>query len=508
MNNNNESTLDQSSILDFYAGKTLFITGFSGFLGKVLVEKILRCIDVKRVYVLLRGKRGLSPAERLKQILNKQPFTFHDKTVLNAYKVVAVEGDLGAPNLGIDQKTCDKLIEEVNVVLHCAADVRFDADLESNLVNNVKGTEYLIDLCHQFAHLEAMVHVSTAYSFCDRLVIEEKVYPMEFGYDEVENVLKSPDAAFKKKQTEKFLAGRPNPYTLTKALGEDLVMKKRGNIPTSIVRPSIVISSVNEPAPGWVDTIQGIQGIGLAAQIGLLQTVDWNYWAAVDTIAVDICANFIIASAWYSVCKKPNECMVYNLTAGAFHPEMTWGGIFELAREAAYVYPSKKQLRPLMAPPKYKRARFYYPLEKFLYHTFFAILLDMIISLFGYKRFLYKQACRLNKGLDLVVFFTTHEFKIKTDRYLELVDSLSPKDYKLFYCDVRKFNFSEYIVDCVKGFKKYFLKEDEADIASAKKQVMIVCALYRFIQLMFLGLIGKYLFSLGCYLLSTTVTSS
>ncbi len=94
------------------------------------MEKILRCIDVKRVYVLLRGKRGLSPAERLKQILNKQPFTFHDKTVLNAYKVVAVEGDLGAPNLGIDQKTCDKLIEEVNVVLHCAADVRFDADLE------------------------------------------------------------------------------------------------------------------------------------------------------------------------------------------------------------------------------------------------------------------------------------------------------------------------------------------------------------------------------------------
>lgn len=87
-------------------------------------------------------------------------------------------------------------------------------------------------------------------------------------------------------------------------MSEDLVTKKRGKIPTSIVRPSIVTSSVQEPAPGWVDTIQGLQGIGLAAQIGLLQTVDWNYWAACDTIAVDICANFIIASAWYSATKK------------------------------------------------------------------------------------------------------------------------------------------------------------------------------------------------------------
>lgn len=97
---------------------------------KVLLEKILRSVDVNRVYVLLRGKRELSPSERLKKLLNSQPFTFHDKTILNSYKVIAVEGDLTSPNLGIDLDTFEKLKNEVNIVIHCAADVRFDSDLE------------------------------------------------------------------------------------------------------------------------------------------------------------------------------------------------------------------------------------------------------------------------------------------------------------------------------------------------------------------------------------------
>ena len=86
---------------------------------------------------------------------------------------------------------------------------------------------------------------------------------------------------------------------------------------------------------------------------------------------------------------------------------------------------------------------------------------------------LYRQAQRLNKGLDLVVFFTTHEFKIKTDNYLELVESLTPKDTKLFNCDVRKCDFNNYLADWVKGFRKFLLKEDERDIPYARRQVMM-----------------------------------
>lgn len=47
------------SIADFYGGKNILITGATGFMGKVLVEKLLRdCRDVKSIYVLVRMKRG------------------------------------------------------------------------------------------------------------------------------------------------------------------------------------------------------------------------------------------------------------------------------------------------------------------------------------------------------------------------------------------------------------------------------------------------------------------
>lgn len=94
------------------------------------------------------------------------------------------------------------------------------------------------------------------------------------------------------------------------------------------------------------------------------------------------------------------------------------------------------------------------------------ISLTLIVSLS-------RQAKRLNKGLDLVVFFTTHDFKIKTDNYLELVESLSPKDSKIFNCDLRKLNYTDYLIDCTKGFRKFFLKEDEKDLPSARRQVMM-----------------------------------
>ena len=48
-----------SEVEKFYAGKNIFVTGVTGFLGKVLVEKLLRsCKLIGNVYVLVRAKRG------------------------------------------------------------------------------------------------------------------------------------------------------------------------------------------------------------------------------------------------------------------------------------------------------------------------------------------------------------------------------------------------------------------------------------------------------------------
>lgn len=58
------------SIPSFYAGKSVFITGASGFLGKVLVEKLLRsCPDMKEIFLLMRPKKDLDTDERLRRML-------------------------------------------------------------------------------------------------------------------------------------------------------------------------------------------------------------------------------------------------------------------------------------------------------------------------------------------------------------------------------------------------------------------------------------------------------
>lgn len=57
------------SVQDFYKGKNLLITGGSGFMGKVLIEKLLYSVpDIGNIYVLIRPKRGKSVAQRLEDI--------------------------------------------------------------------------------------------------------------------------------------------------------------------------------------------------------------------------------------------------------------------------------------------------------------------------------------------------------------------------------------------------------------------------------------------------------
>lgn len=65
-----------SEVREFYNGKTLFITGASGFMGKVLVEKLLySCPGVTRIYVLMRPKRGKTVDGRMDEMF-KLPVSF------------------------------------------------------------------------------------------------------------------------------------------------------------------------------------------------------------------------------------------------------------------------------------------------------------------------------------------------------------------------------------------------------------------------------------------------
>lgn len=88
-------------------------------------------------------------------------------------------------------------------------------------------------------HLQVFVHVSTAYTNCNRLVIPEKVIPSDFDPEKMIKVAETFTEAQLEIITEKLLKDYPNTYIFTKNLAENLVYQHRYEMPIVIYRPSI-----------------------------------------------------------------------------------------------------------------------------------------------------------------------------------------------------------------------------------------------------------------------------
>lgn len=69
----NNNVVKEPTIGEFYAGKNIFITGGTGFIGTVLIEALLSATpEIGRIYLLVRDKYGSDTNERIKRLLSKQ----------------------------------------------------------------------------------------------------------------------------------------------------------------------------------------------------------------------------------------------------------------------------------------------------------------------------------------------------------------------------------------------------------------------------------------------------
>ena len=157
-----DSSSDCCRISQFYKDKTIFITGATGFMGKVLVEKLLRSTNVDSILILTRGKNGMGIEQRLQSFKNSPIFEKIKNIDANLLgKVKGIEGDINEEDFGLHEKSKKYLIENVNIIFHSAASIKFNDNLTQAVKTNTQAVQTIISLAKQIKNLDSYINVST-----------------------------------------------------------------------------------------------------------------------------------------------------------------------------------------------------------------------------------------------------------------------------------------------------------------------------------------------------------
>ncbi len=540
-----------SEIVTCLRGKTLLITGATGFLAKAVVEKILRCVpDVERIYLVVRSRRKkdgttLSAQERVeKEVLCSAAFArlrdLHGSgfgKVMRA-KVRAIEGDLTLDHLGLEPNLYQRLASEVDIVLTCAASVTFDEEIDAALQLNALGARRMLDFAKSCEDA-ILVHVSTAYvngqrkgripetlprpdrSMAQEMGVSDAPFDLEKEIrdilataDEIHDESRSPDhqkrfrkmalqlnpgaaqrwldaqmETFRKRWLKDRLIeegmrrgqqrGWHDSYTLTKAMGEQLIVKHRGDLPTAIVRPSIVESALVDPEPGWIEGLKVADPLIDAVSKGRLPDFPGRKDMIVDIIPVDIVANTILAAMARTT--QAGGTAVYHVSTGDRNPVL-----FHQAFDYSYEYfqqhprlnrnnepiPVQQWTYPTLA--RFRRRynlRYIYPLRAVLW-----ILnrFNRITLLNNLKRRIAVMKSAISRMLYYAAIYspyTSLECTFETDRMVALHESMEPEDRRLFNGDVSRIHWKTYFQEIhIPGLKRHVLKTGDPKPAGTEEE--------------------------------------
>jgi len=351
------------TIRAFLSGKSILVTGSTGFLAKAIVEKILfEAPDVARLYLLIRSHRRGSSARastveaRLrKEVLDSPAMSRIRAREGERYaafardKVVAIAGDLALPDLGLSAADRARLIDEVDVVINSAATVVFDEQIDQAIALNTRAPRRLLALAREARKRPVFVQISTCYvcgkrtGLIPEAIVEAPAAPgaprppedLDREVAEIEAEIArvvaeagTPDARGRFRAAAERAAGRVptqaeveaareehlrealvglgmrrarargwnDTYTYTKAMGERFVLRERGDLPTVILRPAIIESSLREPIPGWIDGYRMADPLIAAYGRGRLEYFPARPEVGLDIVPLDHTVNAILAA--------------------------------------------------------------------------------------------------------------------------------------------------------------------------------------------------------------------
>lgn len=343
-------------IAEQLAGQRVLITGSTGFVGTALVERLLRCCPDTELVLLVRPSRRRSVEVRVaKELLRNDAFDRLRSELgrdgfdaMCAERITVLAGDVGRDGLGLSDS--DRAVfASCDTIIHSAATVSFDAPLDHAVEINLLGPTRLADLANELGVQPHLVAVSTCYVAGNHRgpapEIEVKDSPWFIDLDwrsEVEAARRIRSDAEAESRTPARLdefreaaadelgaaggpllankseqlrtrwvadqmveAGRsraaflgwPDAYAYTKAYAEEALRQNRGQVPVSVVRPSIIESAWAEPSPGWIRGFRMAEPVIISYARGLLTEFPGVPEGIVDVIPVDIVVAAIMAVA-------------------------------------------------------------------------------------------------------------------------------------------------------------------------------------------------------------------
>jgi nucleoside-diphosphate-sugar epimerase len=532
-----------SSISEYLKGKTLFVTGATGFAAKALVEKVLwEEPEIGRIYLMIRPRsrpsgRKIAAQERLEgEILQSTVFCRLKRILGNRFdevvreKLIAVDGILTADQLGLDPKVFVRLKGEVDFVINFAGTVVFDEPLDTALKVNTLGPGQVVKFAKACDHA-AFVHVSTAYvngqmtgKIAESLLPQDKTVANLLGKDQSETFDLDTEISsieefgrgleeasrrtamqerfaqhlerknkgkrvtdyrtehqlealrlrwIKKQQVEEGMIrarklGWHDSYTLTKAMGEKLIASLRGDLPTVIIRPSIIESSLEDPEPGWIQDLKVADPLIVHYSKGRLPDFPINPNIVLDVVPVDIVANAIIAVL--PKVRQIREIGVYHVASGAQNP-IRAGELVQLVHEYFTAHPMVDKAGNAIAVQRWK----FRNLKKFkrafrLKYQIPAAISKWIVdhsSFLPWPSRLRRKVALLEATLEQISTlteiysaYTNLDCEFETGNLQALFNEMCPEDQKRFNFDVRRINWPVYILDIhIPGLLRHVLKK-------------------------------------------------
>ena len=138
--NGAEARASDSSIVEALSGKTILLTGVTGFLAQVVFERLMADFPETRVILLVRSQTGATSRERVEYLLRKPAFdTLRERVgqeqlvkVLDE-RVEVIDGDFG--------RGVPEIPGGIDIACHSAATVAFDPPIDEGFTDEPAGRD-------------------------------------------------------------------------------------------------------------------------------------------------------------------------------------------------------------------------------------------------------------------------------------------------------------------------------------------------------------------------------